>query len=160
MTTLRRQSIRLSPRSREVLLWLFPLIAFGGFLDAAYLTTKHYTGGVVPCGLFGGCEQVLTSGYSELFGLPLALYGVIYYLGILVLALLYLDRRNDFIFHLVTRSTIIGLLSSAWFIYLQLGVIGALCIFCLVSALSSSLLFILGFILTADHISRRPRLGV
>jgi len=49
---------------------------------------------VPPCAL-GGCEQVLASQYSKIFGIPLALIGAVYYLIVLGLALAYLKLKNN-----------------------------------------------------------------
>jgi uncharacterized membrane protein len=129
-------------------------LALSGVFDATYLTIKHYVGGAIPCGIFSGCETVLNSSYSVMLGIPLALYGVAYYLAILILTLWYLDRRIEIVFHLLTRSTVLGFLFSVWFVYLQVVVIGAICTFCMISALISTVLFLCGAILTLDHLTR------
>jgi len=52
--------------------WLGSTLAlsFVGFLDASYLTAKHYLNFEIPCSILNGCEQVLTSQYATLFGVP------------------------------------------------------------------------------------------
>jgi len=60
----------------------FAVVALLGFVDATYLTVEHYRGVVPPC-TTAGCEIVLTSEYSVLFGVPTALFGSVYYFLIL-----------------------------------------------------------------------------
>lgn|SRR5487761_1994609 len=62
------------------------LIVLGaiGVALAAYLTYVHYTGIEPPCSIKGNpCSQVQKSKYSELAGIPVALMGLIGYIGIL-----------------------------------------------------------------------------
>lgn len=114
-------------------------IALFGLGDSVYLTAHHYSAEPVPCSITGGCEQVLTSEYAEIGGIPLALFGAAAYFAAFSLALLayYGDRRSWKIFR-----TLAFLMAgfSGWLIYVQASVIGAFCQFCLLSALSSILL--------------------
>lgn len=69
--------------------WSRPLIggvAILGILNTAYLTITKLTNGATACPS-GGCEQVLSSAYATVFGLPLALFGLLAYIGMAVFAL-------------------------------------------------------------------------
>ncbi len=125
---------------------IFLIISAIGFIDAAYLTTQHYLGAPVACSILKGCEQVTTSQYSLIFGVPVALLGALYYLTILVLSVAYLDSRKQSILKLAARLTLIGFLASLYFVYLQIFVIKAICLYCMGSATTSTLLFIFGLI--------------
>ena len=57
------------------------------------MTVSHYTGHIT-CSVIAGCQEVLVSQYSEIFGIPLALLGAFYYLFILINSLLYIDIQN------------------------------------------------------------------
>lgn len=131
------------------LFWAFAAIAFLGFLDATYLTLSHYTGISLSCGLQDTCSIVTTSRYSMFFGIPVALGGALYYLAALILALFYIDTQSAKVAKFLGFFTIIGLLSSAWFVYVQLGILHAICYYCMASATTSTLLFILGMTLLA-----------
>jgi uncharacterized membrane protein len=63
-------------------------VALIGLADSIYLTIKHYTGEAVPCSVIEGCEQVLTSSYAEVAGVPLAALGAIAYFIAFSLAIL------------------------------------------------------------------------
>ncbi len=123
----------------------FIVISLIGFADAAYLTAKHYLGTPLPCVITAGCETVTTSQYATMAGIPVALLGAIYYLAILILSA-YALAINSKLIKLAAYLTPIGFLASIYFIALQLFVIKALCIYCLVSAATSTLLFILGIV--------------
>ena len=114
-----------------------------GFADTAYLTAKHFLGEIPPCTITG-CEAVLTSTYSEILGIPLSLFGAIYYLTILILSVLYLDKRNSTFLEITSKFTAVGFITSIVLVYLQLYVIKAICQYCMISASTSTLLFLLG----------------
>ncbi len=67
---------------------LAAIVALGGLVDSVYLTVKHFTAGVVPCSIIDGCEQVLTSSYAEMFGIPTAAFGIAAYLLAFLLAIM------------------------------------------------------------------------
>ena len=130
--------------------WLFALfliiISFIGFLDATYITLKHYLGVPITCSILNGCEKVTTSVYSTVFNIPVALIGSVYYLIIFALIILYLDIKKETIFYTASKITALGFIASIWFTYLQIFVLKAFCFYCLVSSGTSTILFILGII--------------
>src|SRR3989338_6923952 len=132
----------------KALVIVFIIVSFLGFLDASYLTVEHYRNALLPCIIFKGCEQVTTSAYSKVFGLPLALYGAAYYLFMLLVSVFYFDTKNKWVFNILKYLPVTGFLASAYFVYLQLFVIHALCTYCVISAITSTTLFILSFFLT------------
>lgn len=129
------------------IVWSFAALSFIGFLDASYLATKHYLGTAPNCPFFGNCEQVTTSQYAVIGDVPVALLGAIYYLIVFILAIAYLDSENQKILHFIAHFTILGFLASLWFLYLQIFVIGAICIYCILSAIISTALFALGLVI-------------
>ncbi|MEK9183986.1 MAG: vitamin K epoxide reductase family protein, partial [Patescibacteria group bacterium] len=98
--------------------------------------------------ILDGCDTVTTSKYSAVAGMPVALMGAIYYLVIFILAISYLESKKDRLAFLISRFTIIGFLASLWFVYLQVFVLKALCLYCLFSALTSTALFAISAIFT------------
>lgn len=130
------------PTSLIVLVIALALI---GFADSAFLLAKRLSGGPIPCVLgFTGCDTVSKSPYSVLFGIPLSAYGMVFYLGIGILGLLYLDTKNALFARLILPATTLGFLSSAYFIYIQKFLIKAFCVYCILSAVISTVLFCLG----------------
>jgi uncharacterized membrane protein len=108
------------------------------------LTAKHYSGGGLKCPIFEGCDQVAASPYATVAGLPLALFGAVYYLAILLSVVAYLDTRRESVLLLTAWFTAVGFIASVWFVYLQVFVIQAICFYCMVSAATSTLLFLVG----------------
>ena len=115
-----------------------------GFMDATYLTLKHYAGEVVGCTITQGCEIVTTSVYSQFYGIPVALFGALYYLTIVVLMIAYFDRKNEVLLRIGAWLTFTGLVASLYFVGVQAFILHAWCQYCIGSAISSSVLFLLG----------------
>jgi len=126
------------------LIWTMTGIAFLGFADATYLTANHYFGIPLVCTIVHGCDIVTTSRYSLIFGIPVALLGFLYYLTIFLLFTIAIDTQKKKIASLAITLTPAGVLASLYFVYLQLFVIHAICLYCMVSVGTSTLLFFLG----------------
>ena len=129
------------------LLGFFSLIALIGFADAAYLTAKHYAGVIPPCSLTNGCETVLTSAYAAIGNIPISLIGAAYYLLLFIACVIYFDSKNTRVLKAAAYFTTAGFLTSLILVTLQIFVIQALCLYCLVSATTSITLFVLGLII-------------
>lgn len=127
-------------------LFIFGLIPAIGFSDATYLTAKHFLGEPVTCSILKGCEQVTSSPYSLFLGLPVALFGSAFYLAVLLLVAIYFQYRNQWILKIITALSFLAVAASAHFVYLQLFVIKAICIFCMASAITSTTIFILSLV--------------
>ena len=140
-------SLEMPSKLPNKLMWAMAIIAFIGFLDATYLTISHFGGAQLLCGVKDTCSIVTSSKYAQVFGIPVALGGAFYYLAVLIGALLTVDKQSTKIAKTLGWFTILGLLASAWFVYVQLGILHAICWYCMASATTSTLLFILGMIL-------------
>lgn len=112
-----------------------------GLLDAVYLTVKHYTGGIVPCSLTNGCETVLTSQFAVFGGLPIALWGIFYYLALIILAALFLQLGSRRLLGLAFGLVTAGVFTYAVLIYLQAQILAAWCAYCLLSAVMTTIIF-------------------
>ncbi|MBT4153099.1 MAG: vitamin K epoxide reductase family protein [Candidatus Magasanikbacteria bacterium] len=115
-----------------------------GFSDASYLTFAHYSGEGPACSVLEGCDEVTTSEYSTVLGIPVALGGAFFYLTMLLLSIMTLESKQHLPLKLAGYLSPAGFLASVWFVYLQLYVIEAICLYCMGSAITSTLLFILG----------------
>lgn len=118
-----------------------------GFIDATYLTAKYFSGGPIPCSLLNGCEKVTTSSYATLLGVPVALLGALFYLTMLVFAVLFRESGRAFFVRLLFIGGIGGFLFSLWLVGVQVFILDALCLYCLVSAGTSTTLFVLSVFL-------------
>lgn len=122
---------------------VFFIIAGLGFADATFLSVEHYLGVIPPCSLTGGCETVTTSPYSKILGVPVAYTGVLYYIAVLILLVLFFDLKKPIFVKGLFALTSIGFLFSLYFTFLQVFIIKAICPYCIFSALTSTLLFLL-----------------
>ena len=116
-------------------------LAAVGLADSAYLTAKHFSGGDVPCSIISGCEAVLTSAYAEIYGIPTAAFGAAAYFAAFSLALLTI-YGNAKLWNLLGALTVVMAAVTVWLVYLQAFVIGSFCQFCILSALTTTLLLI------------------
>jgi uncharacterized membrane protein len=106
---------------------------------ATYLTIVHYAGLKPACTAGQSCIKVQTSQWSKLDGVPVALLGLIGYIGILG-SLLAPDREET---RLATLGlTLIGFGFSAYLTYRELFSIHAVCEWCASSAVILTVLFI------------------
>ena len=121
---------------------LAAVVAPAGLADAIYLTIHHYTGEQVPCSIVAGCEQVLTSTYAQIAGVPLAIFGAAAYFAAFSLAITaaFGNRRMLALFGIQITLMV---LFTGWLVYLQAFVIEAFCQFCLLSAGVTMTLFII-----------------
>lgn len=124
--------------------WL--IVGFVGFLDATYLSIEHFRNAAPHCLLLKGCDVVTTSKYAVMFGVPVALMGAIYYCLIIILSFAYLDSRNTLIRKIIIPLTGAGFVASLYFVYLQFFVIRALCVYCMGSATTGTILFVLSLL--------------
>lgn len=144
MQTLKNLFLKLSLPPNKFLAPVFAIFGFIGFLDASFLTFEHYRGDPLPCVIFTGCDTVTTSQYATIGGIPVALLGAIYYLAIFVLTIAYWDTKNPKFINTASLLTFVGFFASIYFVYLQLFVIHAICLYCVISATDSTILFIVG----------------
>lgn len=120
------------------------ILAALGIAIASYLAATKLSGEVPVCGPLKGCETVNTSEYSELFGIPVALFGVAYSVVALVASLVWWRSGDRRPLYLLYGMGLLGLLAVAYLSYLELFVIGALCVWCVGYAVT----IVLGFVAT------------
>jgi uncharacterized membrane protein len=126
-------------------MWM-ALISLAGLFLGVYLTMyKFGIIGSLACNV-GSCEQVQTSRWSVFLGLPVATWGVGFYVLMLALAIAGLQprfmdsRRLSLVMLLLTGW---GVVFTAWLNYLEAFVIHAWCEWCLGSAGMVLVLFVL-----------------
>lgn len=117
-----------------------------GIFVALYLTLyKMGMIGTLSCSI-GSCETVNSSRWARFLGVPVAGWGVFFYLAVLVVAIAGLQPRL-LDSHLISRVLValsgIGFIFSTWLTYLELFRIHAICIWCVTSAVIVTLILIL-----------------
>jgi len=123
---------------------LMLVLAFFGLADSIYLTQHELNGTPLLCNVqnLSGCNVVAASQYSHILGIPLAEFGILFYAVIFILAALELVIFDQLLRRALQFISIVGVLSSLYFTFMQVFVIGAFCIYCFASALIALFIFI------------------
>jgi uncharacterized membrane protein len=126
-----------------------------GFLDAL-LVHQKIAQGSAECVVFKGCEKVLFSQYSTLWGVSLSWWGIGFY-GLVIIASLWygLSSKGNGkgLLQLLVGG---GFLFSLYLLHLQINVIGELCTYCIGSFL---VLLIAGYVVFSKKLenNRNPK---
>ncbi|HEY4733780.1 MAG TPA: vitamin K epoxide reductase family protein, partial [Gemmatimonadaceae bacterium] len=124
-------------------------LALAGIFISLYLTLyKLGIIGELSCSI-GSCETVNTSKWSRFLGLPVAAWGLLFYLDVFAVALIGTFPRFEderVISVVLVAQAAVGVLFSAWLTYLELGVIHAICIWCVTSAVIVTLVLLVSWL--------------
>jgi uncharacterized membrane protein len=143
--------------------WSRPLIgaiAGCGALITGYLTFEKLTGGTAKCAVevgVKGCNDVLSSPWATVFGQPLALFGFLAYISMVIFALAPLvskaEEKNhsrkqleNLTWWLLLMGAIAMSVFSSYLMYVLATQIKAICPYCIGSALFSLSLLVLTII--------------
>lgn len=111
-------------------------VALIGLGIATYLTIVHYAGGAPVCAIAHGCETVQRSSYAKVAGVPVSLLGLFGYVAVLVSLL-----RDSEDWRLATAFlSLAGLGFSLWLTWVEVGILHAICIWCVGSAICMAVL--------------------
>jgi len=137
--------------------WLYRIsiaLALLGLAVSIYMTIFKLTDNEKMCIGNGGCSKVNSSVYAEVYGIPVAVFGVGGYA--VIAALLFAENRNKFLkqngMMVIFGLALIGFLFTLYLIYVELALIHALCPFCVTSQTTMTILFILSII----RLARQP----
>ena len=120
-------------------------LALIGVFVSTYLTLyKLGYIGELKCAV-GSCETVNTSRWATFLGLPVAAWGLGFYVSALVLAMRsiqekYADARAFSVAFVALTGW--GVVFSGWLTYLELFVINAICMWCVISACIVAIMFV------------------
>jgi uncharacterized membrane protein len=143
-------SVMLTSDQRTLPYKVILALAAGGIAETAYLTLSKLLAAPVACPLSGSCDTVLSSGYAELFGVPLSAFGLAAYSAAALTAFLGLREavpRPTARLALLATSTVLASCSSYLLFILFTQFQGDSCVWCLTSAGLS--LSILGTVLSS-----------
>ncbi len=116
--------------------WVRPaslVLAVLGLGVSAYLTYEHFTGSTtLACSENGivNCGAVTKSQYAAIAGVPVALIGLLFYIGITLLCLPQLWGRSRGVDLLRLVSLGAGVLMVLWLVYAELFRIDRICLWC------------------------------
>ena len=120
------------------------ILAFCGLANSVYIAQHEMSAAPLVCdaATLSGCTAVAASSYAYLFGISVAEYGIIFYSILFVLAALELVLFAQFLRRLLQGVALIGVFASLYFTSIQLFVIDAFCIYCLLSSSIALLIFV------------------
>lgn len=122
-----------------------------GILLALYLLVQHtrlmagIQDGASFCSLggFADCDVVNASRFSELFGIPLATLGILYFLFLLLMGIVFPPKERSFRFAqgVMGWALIFGLLFDIVYFCIQVFALKTLCVMCLLTYLTTLIHF-------------------
>ncbi len=117
------------------------ILSLLGIVISGYLAYNYYSGSQAAfCGAGSDCDTVRHSGFSTILRIPVALLGVIGYSLIFISAIVPMTKRNNWLWLYIL--SLAGFVFSAYLTYLEFFVIEAVCMYCIVSALLMTGIFI------------------
>ena len=124
---------------------LIAFFAFSGMVDAFYLSLKRNSGASIPCHITRGCNDVLTSRYSAVAGIPISWFGLAFYLAVFSLAIFkYFETgQNGPLLKWIYVLSGIALVISGLLVGIQAFILKAFCEYCLLSAALVLTIFLL-----------------
>lgn len=160
----KEETQKISKKSRDKNLTIIStiglLLSLLGIIDGTYLTITHYTTKIVlacPSTGFIDCAKVTSSSYSEIHGIPAAVLGLAFFLGMFVLQLPMLWKsKNPYIKNGRLIYSIAGLVSIFWFVYVEFHKLHAICLYCTAVHILTFLLFVTTLIGTSIIYSKEP----
>jgi uncharacterized membrane protein len=141
----------LSPGESAVPMWLRLttfLVALAGLGVSIYLTIAHFTEATLAgCNETGGlvnCTKVTTSPQSYVFGIPVAVLGLAFYLFMVAIMSPWAWRATRREVHLVRIAALIaGMGFVLYLLYAELFIIGSICLYCTSVHALTFILFVL-----------------
>ena len=130
---------------KRVGVFLILAFAFFGLADSTYLTQHEINGTPLLCNVnnLATCNVVAQSPYSHFLGIPLSEYGLLFYGALFMLAALELLLFDAVLRRAIQGFALFGVISSAYFTAIQVFVINALCVYCMLSAFMALLIFVI-----------------
>jgi uncharacterized membrane protein len=101
-----------------------------GLLIAGYLSIVALQGALPYCGPLKGCEEVALSEYARIGGVPVAVYGVALSVTLFALAIAWTRSGRVGLLAAHYGLSLVGVVFEVYFTYLEVFVIGAVCVWC------------------------------
>lgn len=136
------------------------LLSLFGLGVSIYLTITHFSPHTLVCvaNATFNCEKVTTSPQSEIFGIPVAMLGLFYFVPMIGLCLPVAWRSADRRIHLARLIlSITGVGMILYLLIAELFIIKAICLWCSSVHLATFLLFVT--IVTSSPIVLAPEYG-
>ncbi|VAW33118.1 hypothetical protein MNBD_CPR01-463 [hydrothermal vent metagenome] len=128
--------------------WALVVFSFFGIADSAYLAQGELRGILPSClsGGVNGCQVVAKSVYAHLFGIPLGIYGLIFYIVVFTIAVWALFMKHAPLKRTLRAVSAIGVFVSIILFFVQLSLINAFCLYCEISAVLATFIFVVAWL--------------
>lgn len=118
---------------------LMIILPFLGLFDAGYVTYELFAKRIPVCLPPFQCATFLQNSWAYIAGIPLSVYGLIFYSIVLVLAIMNFLEIKDTKKYL-RGLAIFGILFALYVVFIMGWIVKAWCLWCLVSAINLTLL--------------------
>jgi uncharacterized membrane protein len=125
---------RSNPRLRPGLVLM--ALDLVGLVVAGYLSAVELRGDLPVCGPLAGCETVAQSPYARIGGVPVAVFGVALSLTLLILAAGWIRTGRLALLGAHYGLSLAGVMFEVYFTYIEVAVLGAVCVWCATYGLS------------------------
>jgi len=138
-------------------------LALLGTLVSIYLVYAHYSDHADPfCNLgeFANCDKVNKSIYAEIFGIPVALLGVLAYSFIAFVSRLLIKKFDFTVFYkkltpqLVKKLLLLFVMASTlftlWLTYVELYILFSICIYCVFQQIILLIILLLMYLIVKN----------
>lgn len=119
-----------------------------GLAVSIYMTIYKISGNDGMCLGSGDCSTVNASRFSEVNGIPVAVFGIIGYVAILFVQIF--ETRNEFFRKngtlLIFGMGLTGFLFTLWLVYVEIALLNAICPFCVTSQVAMTIIFIIAVV--------------
>lgn len=130
---------------------LLTILAIVGLLDSWYIFYKKQKNEKLACFIGQDYNEVVTSKYSHIYGMPNEILGIIFYLSVLglvgLLALGTTELHGASILSAIHAAAFVALLLSIYLTAIQIFILKAWCEYCLVASSANFGIFILAYLI-------------
>ena len=123
--------------NRNLLIWAMMASALVGLVDSAYLTYLSFSPPTsCPVGDFSifSCNEVIYSKYAYVYGVSVALLGLIWF--IIACGLILIARRDERFMRGLVAWSLLGAVGVAGFVYTEIFLLRSVCVLCTIAHLA------------------------
>ncbi len=119
-------------------------VASGGLAVSLFLTWRHaHPSFEGACGVGTGCDRALRGEFAEVFGVPLAWWGTLYFLAQWSLGLVLIARPSVRVLRAANALGLLGVVAAGLLLYVQFGVVRTFCLWCTLAVACAGLQYVL-----------------
>ncbi len=119
-----------------------------GLAVSIYMTIYKVLNADAMCLGSGDCSTVNASRYSEVNGIPVAVFGILGYMSIL--GVHFFENRNRFFKQnsalMIFGMALTGFIFTVWLVYVEVAILKAFCPFCVTSQTAMTIIFMIAVI--------------